>query len=290
MAGLVSCSSAGVTVGKSAGVTAAGVSIVKAGSCGMFPLFGFGDDLQLDSNVGELHRGDVVSYRVTPAGLEPQEMIHRIVGLPGERLEPGPDGGVLINGAPLVEDYLPPDMTTYLRKAVDVPADHFFLMGDNRGRSSDSRVAGSIPRADILSRFVKAVPAETDEDDACELVPSEPPGPPLTIKDSDPPAVQLVLLRVIVLQAASQDVTAANLDAVRVEVRTDTDRLEALLRQVGSAAQETDRVFADEVLPALRAMLAAPSVEEWTARREGLTAAVNRSMRAARADVRRQQP
>ena len=153
-------------------MSAAGVSTVQAGSCGMFPLFGPGDDLKLDSNIGELRRGDIVSYRVTRPGMAPQERIHRIVGLPVVRLEPNAGGGIVLNGAPLVEDYLPAGMTTYLREPVEVPADHFFVMGDNRGRSSDSRIVGPIARADIAGRLVTAVPVKSDEDDACDVVPA----------------------------------------------------------------------------------------------------------------------
>jgi signal peptidase I len=162
---LSACTSTGMSVGKSAGVSAAGVSFARAASCSMFPAFKPGDRLQFDSGAGELRRGDVVSYRVTFGGEQPQQMVHRVVGLPGERLEPAPDGGLLVNGAPLVEDYLPAGITTYMREPIDVPADHWFVMGDNRDRSSDSRVTGPIPRADILAKLTKVDPVKSDEED-----------------------------------------------------------------------------------------------------------------------------
>ena len=133
----------------------------------MFPAVKPGDRLQLDSDVGELRRGDIVSYRVTFRDGQPQEMVHRLVGLPGERLEPSPDGSLMVNGEPLVETYLPPGQTTYMSEPVEVPADHWFLMGDNRDRSSDSRVTGPIPRADILARLTKVDPVKSDDESPC---------------------------------------------------------------------------------------------------------------------------
>ncbi len=155
-----------MSVGKSAGVSAAGVSFATAGSCSMFPAFKPGDRLQFDNDVGEPQRGDIVSYRANFPGA-PREMVHRVVGLPGERLEPAPDGGVLVNGAPLVEGYLPAGLTTYMREPVEVPADHWFMLGDNRERSSDSRVTGPIPRADILTKLTNVEPVKSDDEDPC---------------------------------------------------------------------------------------------------------------------------
>ena len=133
----------------------------------MFPAFKPGDRLQFDSTAGEPQRGDIVSYRVTFGDGQPQQMVHRVVGLPGERLEPAPDGGVLVNGAPLVEAYLPAGLTTYMQEPVEVPADHWFLLGDNRERSSDSRVTGPIPRADFLAKLTKVDPVKSDDEDPC---------------------------------------------------------------------------------------------------------------------------
>ena len=133
----------------------------------MFPALKPGDRLHFDSDVGEPQRGDIVSYKATFALDGTHEMVHRIVGLPGERLEAGSDGRLLVNGAPLVEDYLPAGLTTYLSEPVDVPADHWFLLGDNRERSSDSRVTGPTPRAAILAKLTKVDPAKSTDDNHC---------------------------------------------------------------------------------------------------------------------------
>ncbi len=132
----------------------------------MFPAFKPGDGLQFDSDVGEPQRGDIVSYRANFPGA-PGEMVHRVVGLPGERLEPAADGGVLVNGAPLDEGYLPVGLTTYMRGPVEIPADHWFMLGDNRERSSDSRVTGPIPRASILAKVTKVDPVKSTDENDC---------------------------------------------------------------------------------------------------------------------------
>jgi signal peptidase I len=282
--GLGACTSTGMSVGKSAGESAAGVSSWRGASCSMFPAFKPGDRLKFDSDVGELRRGDIVLYKANFAGTPPQQMVHRVVGLPGERLEPGAGGGILVNGAPLVEDYLPAGTSTYLREPVDIPADHWFVMGDNRERSSDSRVTGPIPRAGILSRLTKVDPVKPDEDNDCGA-PVEPPGSSLSV-DDDPPAVQLVTLPVVIQQAVNQHVTADNLDAIRAEVLAHTDDLETLLTEVGKPDRKAAHaVLRDEAIPALRVLIVAATPDEWTARRAALAAAMTHYLQAIQTEV-----
>jgi signal peptidase I len=132
----------------------------------MFPAIKPGDRLRFDSDVGTPQRGDIVSYRANFPGA-PAEMVHRVVGLPGEHLERAPDGRLLVNGAPLVEGYLPAGLTTYMLVPVDVPADHWFMLGDNRDRSSDSRVTGPIPRADIHAKVTDVDPVKSTDENHC---------------------------------------------------------------------------------------------------------------------------
>lgn len=97
-------------------------------------------------------RGDIVSYRypLNPAKI----FIGRIVGLPGERLAMVA-GVVHIDGQPLDEPYLagvprPPQHFDETR----LGADDYFVLGDNRGNSSDSREWGPVARRLIRKRFV----------------------------------------------------------------------------------------------------------------------------------------
>lgn len=82
-----------------------------------------------------------------------EEFIKRVVALPGETVE-GRDGKVFVNGRRLIEPYLDAGTTTSTFASVTVPAGHLWVMGDNRGNSSDSRVFGAITRSSVVGRTV----------------------------------------------------------------------------------------------------------------------------------------
>jgi signal peptidase I len=80
--------------------------------------------------------------------------IKRIVAGPGDRVSIT-GGRVLIDGEPRDEDYarLSDDCPTCnLRKEITIPPDHWFMMGDNRGESADSREWGPVPKKWIIGR------------------------------------------------------------------------------------------------------------------------------------------
>jgi signal peptidase I len=87
-----------------------------------------------------------------------RELIKRIVGLPGERVE-ARDGHVLIDGRRLYEPYLAPVVRTEDFAPIDVPQGHVFVMGDNRSNSHDSRFEdiGPIPIDSIVGRAIALV-------------------------------------------------------------------------------------------------------------------------------------
>ncbi len=82
-------------------------------------------------------RGDIVVF-ANPMDPEDDDYIKRIIGLPGETVE-GYDGVVYINGKPLKEDYL----WEYMEGSFgpyEIPEGHYWMMGDNRNVSGDSRL------------------------------------------------------------------------------------------------------------------------------------------------------
>jgi len=73
-----------------------------------------------------------------------------VIGLPGDKLEVR-DGTVYINQQPLDEPYIK-EHPYEDYGPIEVPKDSFFMMGDNRNHSSDSRVWGFVPRKDLEGR------------------------------------------------------------------------------------------------------------------------------------------
>jgi signal peptidase I len=101
----------------------------------------------------DIHRGDVVVFERPPNvpdnGIK--DLIKRVVGLPGDTLE-AKDGSVYVNGKVLREPYLDDGMQTVNLARQKVPADHIFVMGDNRVNSEDSRVFGAIDEDLVVGR------------------------------------------------------------------------------------------------------------------------------------------
>lgn len=101
------------------------------------------------------NRGDVVVFKAPED--RTKEFIKRVIGLPGEKVAIH-DGQIYINDKLLVEGYLPTGLKTegaydlQNEQEVVVPAGEFFVLGDNRANSSDSRYWGFIPYKDILGK------------------------------------------------------------------------------------------------------------------------------------------
>jgi len=94
-------------------------------------------------------RGDIIvfHYPNNPS----DDYVKRVIGLPGEKLEVR-DGRVFVNSVALEEPYL--RGSTMPNYSGEVPADTVFVMGDNRGNSSDSRAWGALPQKYIVGRAV----------------------------------------------------------------------------------------------------------------------------------------
>ncbi len=79
-----------------------------------------------------------------------EKLIKRVIGLPGDTLMI--EGGIVfINGEPLAEPYIfNPDRRTVASQVI--PEGYYFVMGDNRGNSNDSRNFGSVPLEQLVGR------------------------------------------------------------------------------------------------------------------------------------------
>ncbi len=110
---------------------------------------------KLSYRIGEPKRGDVVVFAAPPTRNE--DFIKRIVGLPGDTIAIKA-GKVWLNDKELQENYLPATILTFggpflsEEKIFTLGQDEYFMFGDNRGHSSDSRFWGPIKKEDIIGR------------------------------------------------------------------------------------------------------------------------------------------
>ncbi|MGB8508218.1 MAG: signal peptidase I [Pyrinomonadaceae bacterium] len=101
----------------------------------------------------EVKRGDIIMF------LYPEDTtkfyIKRLIGLPGESVEIRA-GKVVIDGRELDEPYVDPKLNQAgeSRQAVTIQEHNYYVLGDNRDSSSDSRSWGSVPEKDILAKVV----------------------------------------------------------------------------------------------------------------------------------------
>jgi signal peptidase I len=107
---------------------------------------------KLSYKLHDVHRGDIVVFKA-PEGSEPgiDDLVKRVIGLPGETVS-AHGGHVYVDGERIEEPYLPDGVETSSFSAVTLEPDHYWVMGDNRDNSKDSRVFKAIPKESIIGR------------------------------------------------------------------------------------------------------------------------------------------
>lgn len=112
---------------------------------------------ELSYRFREPRRGEVVVFRYPDD--EKEYFIKRIIGLPGERVKVS-EGRVTIynleypEGMVIQEDYLPDGLLTQGNRTIYLGDDEYFVLGDNRNNSYDSRKFGAIDKDVIVGRTV----------------------------------------------------------------------------------------------------------------------------------------
>ena len=122
----------------------------------MTPTFSPGDRLlvrRTPSRTFRIARGELVVVRDDPAG--ERRHLKRVIGLPRESIRQS-EGVLLVNGRRLDEDYLGglPAVIGLEEEAWNLADDEFFLLGDNRAHSTDSRQRGPV-RLDYIEGTVR---------------------------------------------------------------------------------------------------------------------------------------
>ena len=101
---------------------------------------------------GNIERGDMIVFWF-PLD-RTKSYIKRVVGLPGDTVMID-HGKVYVNGAALDEPYVPREYRDQQSKSPEiVPPDNYFVLGDHRGSSNDSRAWGTVPRSYIYGKAV----------------------------------------------------------------------------------------------------------------------------------------
>ena len=121
---------------------------------------------EISYRFGAPERGDIIVFRYPE---DPKEyFIKRVIGVPGETIKLR-DGSVFVfnqanpEGLKLPESYLPEGLKTYAyaQDTVTVGADEYYVLGDNRMASKDSRSFGAVNKSFIIGRvFFRGLPLD----------------------------------------------------------------------------------------------------------------------------------
>jgi len=134
-------------------------------SASMEPTLQLGDRLIVDKlsvDFGTINRGDIVVFKAPPAencGLpKVTDLVKRVIGIPGDHLT-SKGNTIYVNGKPLKEAWTHTEPLGPAIGNVTVPANQYFMMGDNHSDSCDSRSWGTVPRSDIIGKaFIRIWP------------------------------------------------------------------------------------------------------------------------------------
>jgi len=133
-------------------------------SASMEPTLQIGDRLIVDKlsvEFGTINRGDIMVFTAPPSencGVKDTDLVKRVIGLPGDHLT-SKGNTIYVNGKPLKENWPHTEPLGPPIGNVTVPANHYFMMGDNHSDSCDSRSWGTVPRTDMIGKaFVRIWP------------------------------------------------------------------------------------------------------------------------------------
>lgn len=135
--------------------------IVRVSGRSMYPTFNDGNVLLLKKDLSEIHRNDIVIFDLSRHFDDDERikkeknkfMIKRVVGLPGDSLT-CTDGYLYVNGTKEHQDFnVPLENEGILIRTITLKSGQYFVMGDNRNNSFDSRYYGYITREDMYGIY-----------------------------------------------------------------------------------------------------------------------------------------
>jgi signal peptidase I len=121
----------------------------------MEPTLKPGDRVLVAKTAYTIHRGDIIVFKKPPTdNADISDLIKRVIGLPGDTIS-ARGGYVYIDGRKLAEPWLPKvdQGVTSAFGPEKVPSGDYFVMGDNRTNSDDSRFIGPIPKSLVVGKM-----------------------------------------------------------------------------------------------------------------------------------------
>ncbi len=129
----------------------------------MTPTLQVGDRILVNKIYGTIHTGDIVVFRRASGDpqVQYQDLVKRVIGLPGQKVI-WDGNNILINGKPLPQPWLPTltgicATVPHTSGSLVVPKNEYFVMGDCRGDSYDSRYWGPVPKSHIVGKVVAII-------------------------------------------------------------------------------------------------------------------------------------
>lgn len=121
----------------------------------MEPVLHSGEKLTANRNTNNIKRGDIIIFKSQQEDEKDKILIKRIIGMPGEKIRIENEK-VLINDKVISEPYIKEKMNSNIDKTLPmnfiIPVDAYYVMGDNRNISNDSRNFGVVPIKAILGK------------------------------------------------------------------------------------------------------------------------------------------
>ena len=128
----------------------------------MEPTLMIGDRIivsKLSYDFHPVHRGDIIVFHAPAreaavcADPEVRDLVKRVIGLPGETISSS-GNSVLINGKPIAQPWFPATPLGAPITPTKIPSNSYFVMGDNRANSCDSRMWGTLTKSAIIGHVI----------------------------------------------------------------------------------------------------------------------------------------